>query len=207
MKRYLITIGLAVSFLLASAALTSGKRNVSGDGSPAAKEKVETAVTAQPVADDPAPQTVTPLTPAPAGTDAYDIPWQSINAGGDDMSSTNYQMLSSVGQSVIGYTSSTNYEHGIGYWYGMETGGGGDCFCGDPVGDVNCDAALNPVDVVYMVNFVYKNLDARCIPTGWDCPYNIGDVNCDTAVNPVDVVYYVNAVYKNLNAFCDPCVD
>jgi len=85
--------------------------------------------------------------------------------------------------------------------------GGPNCFCGNPVGDVNCDAAVNPVDVVYMVNYVYKNQDARCYPAGWDCPYDLGDVDCNGGVNPVDVVYFVNYVYKNQNAFCDPCMD
>jgi len=83
----------------------------------------------------------------------------------------------------------------------------GDCVCGTPVGDANCDAAMNPVDVVYMVNFVYKNQDARCYPPGWNCPYDLGDVDCSGGVNPVDVVYYVNKVYKNQDAFCNPCTD
>ena len=76
--------------------------------------------------------------------------------------------------------------------------------------DLNGDAAINPVDVVRMVNFVYKSIDARGnIP---NCPmsqnpnYN-GDWNCDGAVNPVDVVRYVNFVYKSQTNFppCDPC--
>ena len=64
---------------------------------------------------------------------------------------------------------------------------------------------MNPVDVVKMVNFVYKNIEDRC-SDGWNCPYEPGDVNCDNAVNPVDVVRYVNYVYKNIIPFpCDPC--
>jgi len=80
------------------------------------------------------------------------------------------------------------------------------CNCGDVFGDVNCDLAVNPVDVVYMVNYVYKMQDARCFPDGWNCPIDLGDVNCDGNVNPVDVVYYVNYVYKNLIPFpCNGC--
>ena len=58
------------------------------------------------------------------------------------------------------------------------------------LGDVNCDGVLNPMDVVILVNYVYKN---------WDiiCPGSLGDLNCDGAVNPVDVVIIVNHVYKN----------
>ncbi len=79
----------------------------------------------------------------------------------------------------------------------------GDCDCGN-WGDVTCDGAINPVDVVFMVNYVYKNWQLLCAPP--NCPRTAGDVNCDDNVNPVDVVYYVNFVYKNWGAFCsDPC--
>ncbi len=77
------------------------------------------------------------------------------------------------------------------------------CDCGVVLGDVTGDAALNPVDVAFMVNYVYKQRDAR-VPLP-NCPFNPGDVDCNNQVNPVDVAYYVNAVYKSLNAFCDPC--
>jgi len=76
------------------------------------------------------------------------------------------------------------------------------CDCG-VWGDVNGDGQVNPVDVVYMVNYVYKNQDARIPPPV--CPFEPGDVDCSYSVNPVDVVYMVNFVYKNQNAFCDPC--
>ncbi len=77
------------------------------------------------------------------------------------------------------------------------------CDCG-LWGDVTGDGAINPVDVVYMVNFVYKNINALVQPP--NCPESAGDVNCDSQVNPVDVVFYVNFVYKNINNFCaDPC--
>jgi len=82
-------------------------------------------------------------------------------------------------------------------------GVGCSCDCG-VWGDVNNDGLVNPVDVVYMVNFVYKNNDGRVqLP---DCPYEAGDVNCDAAVNPLDVVFYVNFVYKELTPFpCEGC--
>jgi hypothetical protein len=77
------------------------------------------------------------------------------------------------------------------------------CNCG-VWGDVTDDGAVNPVDVVYLVNFVYKSLDARIQPPA--CPYEAGDVDCNTQVNPVDVVYLVNYVYKSLDALCRPCL-
>jgi len=70
-------------------------------------------------------------------------------------------------------------------------------------GDVNDDALVNPVDVVYMVSYVYKNQDARVLQT--DCSVETGDADCNGQVNPVDVVYFVSFVYKDQNAFCEPC--
>jgi len=70
-------------------------------------------------------------------------------------------------------------------------------------GDVNGDAVVNPVDVVYMVGYVYKNQDARVMQL--DCPYETGDADCNEQVNPVDVVFFVSYVYKDQNAFCEPC--
>ena len=205
-------VGVSVLFLFALTAVTSGERVTSKiKGSVKTKkqsESIPSTETTNKVSEQAAAK-VDPNEPQPpvaAGPDAYDIPWQSINAGGDDMQSANYQMLSSVGQSVIGYASSDNYQAGIGYWYGMAAGE--ECFCGGAppaFGDITCDAAVNPIDVVKMVNYVYKNIDDRC-STDWNCPKSPGDVNCDDAVNPVDVVRYVNYVYKNITPFpCDPC--
>ncbi len=78
------------------------------------------------------------------------------------------------------------------------------CDCG-VWSDVTGDGAVNPVDVVFMVNYVYKNIDNRVDPPA--CPRQTGDVTCDGAVNPVDVVFYVNYVYKNIDNRCpDPCL-
>jgi len=79
---------------------------------------------------------------------------------------------------------------------------------------VTCDCAghcdmdgveeISPVDVVYMSNYVYKQLDGR--PDHPDCPAENGDWDCSGSVNPVDVVWYVNYVYKVSGVGpCDPC--
>jgi hypothetical protein len=83
----------------------------------------------------------------------------------------------------------------------------GCCFCGDPFGDLNCDGALNPLDVLIIVWDVYRGQRDFCYPNGWYCPNPLADVDCDGTVNPLDVVYYVNKVYKNLDAFCMPCTE
>jgi len=70
--------------------------------------------------------------------------------------------------------------------------------------DLNLDGPINPLDVVIVVNFVYKQLDQRQQKPG--CPGDNGDWNCDSSINPVDVVKYVNFVYKSSSDTpCDPC--
>jgi len=76
-----------------------------------------------------------------------------------------------------------------------------DCNCGLLWGDVTGDESVNPVDVAYMVNYVYLSLDARVVPPS--CPYEPGDVDCNEIVNPLDVAFYTNYVYKGLTPF--PC--
>jgi len=59
---------------------------------------------------------------------------------------------------------------------------------GEP-GDVNCDGSINPLDVVFLVNYVYM---------GWDmlCLLERGDLTCEGQVNPIDVTHLVNFVYN-----------
>jgi len=77
------------------------------------------------------------------------------------------------------------------------------CDCGR-WGDVNADGQVNPVDVVFMVNYVYLGKD-MVVPYP-NCPYDAGDVNCDGQRNPVDVVFYVRYTYHGRDMFCpDPC--
>jgi len=79
-----------------------------------------------------------------------------------------------------------------------------DCPCDcDLYGDLNIDGLINPVDVVYIINYVYKNSDARLqIPS---CPGDNGDLDCSGVIDAVDVVYLLNYVYKNQDERCDPC--
>ncbi len=84
------------------------------------------------------------------------------------------------------------------------------CDCGDntgadpdAVGDINCDGGTDPLDVQYLVSFVYKSQDARCSKPS--CPYDCGDVNCDSGVDPLDVQFLVKFVYLSQDALCDPC--
>jgi len=71
------------------------------------------------------------------------------------------------------------------------------------IGDCNEDGTIDPVDVVFMVNHIYKNWPGPSPIPG--CPGMNGDWDCSGTVNPVDVVYIVNHVYKNAGDPCDPC--
>jgi len=78
------------------------------------------------------------------------------------------------------------------------------CDCHALWGDVNKDGNINPVDVTYIVQYVYFQNDMRTQPPA--CPYEAGDVTCDGSVNPQDVTYYVQYVYYSNDMFCpDPC--
>lgn len=78
-----------------------------------------------------------------------------------------------------------------------------ECDCG-VWGDMNGDDGVNPLDVTYLVNFVYKNQDARVQPP--DCPFVAGDVDCNSIPTPLDVTILVNLVYKSQGPLpCDPC--
>ncbi|MFC1475850.1 S8 family serine peptidase, partial [Candidatus Zixiibacteriota bacterium] len=78
-----------------------------------------------------------------------------------------------------------------------------DCHCPDFC-NLDGDAGITPVDVSYIVNYVYLSLDAR--PELPDCYTENGDWDCNDAVDPIDVSYYVNYVYKSLgDGPGDPC--
>gem|GEM_PF-6344698 len=57
------------------------------------------------------------------------------------------------------------------------------------LGDVNCDGHVNPLDVMHLINRVYR---------GWDilCDDALGDIDCSGTLTPVDVTLLVNYVYK-----------
>jgi len=65
-------------------------------------------------------------------------------------------------------------------------------------GDIDENRTVNPIDVVYAVNFVYKNYDLPGRSSA-------ADVNGDCVVNPVDVVILVNRVYRNYGALLWGC--
>ncbi len=80
-------------------------------------------------------------------------------------------------------------------------GAGCDCtgYC-----DIDGDQVYTPLDVSYIVSYVYKQLDAR--PVLPLCAGDNGDWDCDGSVSPLDVTWYVAYVYKQSGVGpCDPC--
>jgi len=63
------------------------------------------------------------------------------------------------------------------------------------IGDPNADGKINIVDIVFMVNYVFRR---RLMPNPfWNC-----DVNCDTNVNLGDIIYLGNSVFKDGSPPC-----
>ena len=56
-------------------------------------------------------------------------------------------------------------------------------------GDVNGDGVINSADVVYLINYLFKDGPAPD-------PLEAGDVNCDGMVNSADVVHLINYLFK-----------
>ena len=64
-------------------------------------------------------------------------------------------------------------------------------------GDCNANSEVDLGDVVYLINYLYKN----GVPP---MPMQAGDVNLDTVVELGDIVYLINYLYKNGNPPCQP---
>jgi parallel beta-helix repeat protein len=57
-------------------------------------------------------------------------------------------------------------------------------------GDANADGAVDPADVVYLINYLFRNGSPPD-------PIEAGDANCDGVVDPADVVYLINYLFRN----------
>ncbi len=66
-------------------------------------------------------------------------------------------------------------------------------------GDVNDDGTIDPLDVVNIVNHVYRDYPLSLL--------NPADVNADCSVDPLDVTTIVNYVYRGLGTLLPGCVE
>jgi hypothetical protein len=126
----------------------------------------------------------------------YEIPWQSVNAGGAPCASDNYSVNASVGQSTIGYATSASYEAGIGYWYGV-----GGCSC-----PYQCDydesGALDALDLAALVDVLFAGVPEVTDPS---CPTSRGDFNNSGDPDALDLAALVDHLFAGADEPCDPC--
>jgi hypothetical protein len=136
----------------------------------------------------------------------YQVDWYVIASGGGVMSSASYNANGTIGQPIVGTSSSANYIIESGFWVGAGAIGG----CDYVVGDVNGSASYNGLDITYGVNF-FKGGGLPMCPFG-SCPvppcdefYYCGDVNASCSYNGLDITYGVN--YFKGGAGPMPCPD
>ena len=115
------------------------------------------------------------------------INWQVISSGGTEGTSTNYTLKGTLGQTAVGYGSSTNYGLSHGFWQEF---GGGCCNHDGMRGDVNYNMVLNVQDLTYLVNYLFKSGPPP------PCEKE-GDVNGDGNTNVQDLTYLVNYLFKS----------
>ncbi len=124
---------------------------------------------------------VQPAPPAPKAGE--EINWEVISLGGTDGSSASYQLGGTVTQTAVGSGNSDSYQLLQGFWQEF-----GEAFV---CGDVNNDGVINIGDVVYLLNYLFRQ--------PWPPPVPhmcVGDVNNDDVVDIGDIVYLLNYLYR-----------
>jgi hypothetical protein len=116
------------------------------------------------------------------------IDWEVMSLGGTDGGSASYQLGGSVCQTAVGFGGSASYQLGQGFWQGE---GGAPYLCGD----ANGDQAVTAADVVFLLNYLFRDDDPPD-------PYGAGDANCDGVVGAADIVYLLNYLFRG---GYDPC--
>jgi hypothetical protein len=129
--------------------------------------------------------------PALALAQNYRIDWYVIGSGGGHSASGSYQLDGTIGQPIVGQSSSPNYRIDAGFWVGAGPAGPG---CPYVPGDVNGNGVANGIDVTYYVSYL-KGGPAP--PISCDCPphgalYVAADANGNCATNGIDVTYMVS---------------
>jgi hypothetical protein len=57
-------------------------------------------------------------------------------------------------------------------------------------GDVNQDGVIDPADIVYFINYLFRDGDPPD-------PLVVGDCNCDEEAGPGDIVFLINYLFRN----------
>ena len=122
----------------------------------------------------------------------YSIDWYVIGSGGGESQSTNYRINGTIGQPIVGISSSANYTVESGFWVGsgiMELGyeylpGDANMYNG------SWPPAVIGSDVTYLVNYFRgMTTNPACLIDG---NYMAADVNASCTVIGSDVTRLVN---------------
>ena len=114
------------------------------------------------------------------------INWQVVSSNGAPATSANFMLRGTAGQTTITAASSGSFGLLHGYWQDF-----GPYTCGD----VNGDGVVDVGDIVYLVNYLYRNGPPPK-------PLWTGNANCDGELNIGDLVYLVNYLYRNGDPPC-----
>lgn len=119
-----------------------------------------------------------------------EINWDVIAAGGGAMSSANFVLNGTLGQTVAGESSSPGFALNAGFWQNFGSG----YLCGD----VNQSGFVDIADVVYFVNYIFAAGPAPM-------PIESADANCTASIDISDVVYLVNYIFGSGAVPCAAC--
>lgn len=178
---------IAATLILAAAAIAAQKKKVTTPEKKAKAAQIEsgsgTAATNTSTSTD-----LLPTSPQ-AGEE---INWDVLSSGGGPTTSTNFRLDGTLGQTVAGLSTSTNFMLNSGYW--QDFGSGPAFVCGD----VDGDGQVIITDAVFIVNYIFAGGSAPD-------PQESGDVDCDGQVIITDAVYIVNYIFAGGPVPCAGC--
>lgn len=118
------------------------------------------------------------------------INWDVIASGGGSMSSTNFKLDGTLGQTVAGPSTSTNFQLNSGYWQNFAAA----YLCGD----VDDNGRVDIGDAVFLVNYIFAGGAAPDPPES-------GDNDCNARIDIGDAVYLINYIFAGGAAPCAAC--
>ncbi len=114
-----------------------------------------------------------------------EINWQVISSGGTEGASTNFSLKGTLGQTAVGYGSSTSYGLSHGFW--QEFGGGTCCNHDGIRGDVDgSGGSPNVGDLSYLVSRLFDQPPGPAPPC-----FEEGDIDASSSINVGDLAYLV----------------
>jgi hypothetical protein len=120
----------------------------------------------------------------------YQIDWWVMGSGGGHSESGSYKLDGTIGQPIVGQSSSANYRIDVGFWVGAAPQGP---VCDYVVGDANGNGSFNGLDVTYSVAYFKGGPPPpyECECTSGNSWFVSGDVNSSCNFNGLDVTYMV----------------